>query len=358
MKNPYSAKFKRPVIATQLKFGGNTAVGGNGELNAWDTKDLTVQIARLMQVAAANGGVITEQDAATREETAKAHIEAVHAAFNNPEAHKELGATLAEELYIAGKRDGFMRRLLVRTDVQKGNIPQFYMRMKNVVGVAAASPSQVQAQIIRDNRYTPPEFYIEARPFIQQLDIEQSTTDVLEEKYIEALEAVMVQEDRIWYRLATATVNVANPYTNISGSLTATTLASMRTLVNRWNIPASNLLIASDIWNDLIGDNSFQQVIDPVSKHELLLTGQIGTIFGMAIYTDGFRHPQHKVFNQGDVIVVGDSVNHGMYSDRGGLNSQPIDGTHERVPGRGWYMTELMSMVIANARSVAKGNRQ
>lgn len=356
MKNPYKANFKRPVLATELKFNGQTAIGRNGEMNAYDKKDLATQIARLMEVASGEG-VMTEAELASVEELGQKRRQAVMAAFASPEAHRELGASIGEELYISGKRDGFMRRLLLRKDVQKGSVPNIFMRMQNVVALVASSPSQLQAQLIRDNRYYPPEFYIESRLFIEQREIEQSTGDILEEKYLEALTGHMVQEDRMWYRLAAGTVNIANPFTNISGQLTANTLANMRTLVNRWNIPASNVLIASDIWNDIISEPSFRDVIDPVSKHELLLTGQIGTIFGMTVYTDGFRHPQHKVFNQGDIIVVGDTVNHGAYTDRGGINSQPIDGTHERIPGRGWFMSQLMSMLIANARSVAKGNR-
>jgi len=351
------SNFKRPVLAAELKLNGSTAIGQNGELNAYSKKDLLQQIAGLME-AASTHGVLTEQAAAEKEVLASKRRELVEAAFASPEAHAELGATLADELYIAGKREGFMRRIMARQDVQKGTFPNFQMRMKNVLALSASSVSQTQSQIVRDNIYTPPEFYITARPFIEQRLIEQSNTDILEQKYIEALEGIMVQEDRVWYRLATGTINVSNPFTNIAGQLNPTTLAAMRTLVNRWNIPASNCLIASDIWNDIIGEQSFSGVIDPVSKHELLLTGHLGTIFGLTMYTDGFRHPQHRVFNQGDITIVGDSVNHGIYTDRGGITSQPIDGTHEKMPGRGWFFSELMSMTIANARSVARGNRQ
>ncbi len=353
MKNPYKPKVKRPEVASHdLKFGGQSLVGHNGELNAYNKKDLTKQIAHML-TAGQTQTIITP----SHEEKAKKRKAIVAALMSSKEVHQETGAALADELYIAGKRDGFMRRVLARQEVTKGTIPMIWMRMKQVVAITASEASMVEAEIIRDNRFFPAEFYIEARPFIEQRDIEQSNTDVLEEKYIEALESLMVAEDRTWYKMASATVNVANPYSNISGMLTANALASMRTLVNRWNIPTANMLIASDIWNDIIGESSFSGIIDPVSKHELLLTGQLGQIFGMTIYTDGFRHPQHKVFNQGDIFIVGDSINHGAYTDRGGINSMPIDGTQEKKPGRGWFMTELMSMVIANARSVAKGTR-
>jgi hypothetical protein len=57
------------------------------------------------------------------------------------------------------------------------------------------------------------------------------------------------------------------------------------------------------------------------------------------------------------MFVVGDAINHGIYTDRGGVQSQPIDISHEQLPGRGWAMSELLSMSIANSRSVAKARR-
>jgi len=356
-RNPYAGKveFKTPVIATELKIGGSRIIGHNGEVNASSNTDLGMQIAKLLQVASTQQ-VLTDTQA-SRMETAKAHKEAVTAAFNSKEAHAELGEAMAEEIYQAANREGFMRRFLARLDVGQGQIPQVRMRMKNVVATVASSPVKVATQLIRDNLYFPPEFYIHARPYVEQRDINQSSADVLEEKYIEALEGIMVQEDRVWYNLANATVNVANNLTNIVGTMNPTALAALRNQVTRWNIPASNLLIANDIWNDIIGDSAFSALIDPVSKHELLLTGQLGTILGMTIYSDAFRHPQHKVLNQGDIFVIGDAVNHGTYSDRGGVDSQPIDGSIEAIPGRGWYLHESISAVIANARSVAKARR-
>lgn len=358
-KNPYSSvKYRTPVVASELRFTGSRerVVGSNGELNASSKMDLAKQIAKLMEVAA-NQNIQTEDQAVAKAELAKEHRELVKAAFNSKEAHAELGEVLAEELYQASNREGFMRRLLARQDLSQGQIPIIRMRMKNVVATVATSPARVNAQLIRDNLLFPPEFYISSRPFIEQREVDQSVGDVLEEKYIEGLESVMVGEDRTWYKLANATVNISNPLTTIVGTMNPQALANLRTTVTRWDIPVSTYLIASDIWNDIIGDVGFAQLIDPVSKHELLLSGQLGTILGMGIVTDAFRHPQHKVLNQGEMFCVGDPINHGTYSDRGGINSQPIDGAQENIPGRGWWMTETVSMLVANSRSVSKATR-
>lgn len=357
-RNPFKATtFKQPVVASELRFGSNSerAVGANGELNASNKADLLKQIARLAEVASSQG-VVTQEQASVQEKAA-AHRQMVTAAFSSSQAHAELGEVLADELYQAANREGFMRRFLARQELAQGQIARVKLRMKNVVAVIAGSPSKVQTQLVRDNQYFPPEFYISANPFVEKREIDQSSGDVLEEKYIEALEAIMVGEDRTFYNLAQATINIANPATTIVGAMNPTNLATLRNQVTRWNIPASNWLIANDIWNDVIGDSGFQQLIDPVSKHELLLTGQLGTILGMTIYSDGYRHPQHRVLSQGDMMVIGDPVNTGSYTDRGGVESEPVTAGQAGVPGRGWFMSESLSAVIANARAVAVGRR-
>jgi len=356
-RNPFqSTTYAQPVLASELRFGNNTerAIGGNGELNASSKVDLLQQIAKLAEIASTQGVIPM---ASTSAEKRQAHAQAVTAAFASEEAHMEVGEVIADELYQAANREGFMRRFLARQELAQGQIPRVKMRMKNVVAVVAGSPSKVQTQLVRDNTYFPPEFYITTRPFIEKRELDQSSGDVLEEKYIEALEGTMVAEDRVFMNLANATVNVANQKTTIVGTMNPAGLAALRNQVTRWNIPAANWLIANDIWNDIIGDSGFQQLIDPVSKHELLLTGQLGTILGMFIFSDGYRHPQHRVLSQGDMVIVGDPVNTGTYTDRGGIESSPVDASIEGILGRGWMMGESISAVIANARAIAIGKR-
>jgi hypothetical protein len=115
--------------------------------------------------------------------------------------------------------------------------------------------------------------------------------------------------------------------------------------------------MANDLYTDIIGNADFIQAIEPVARHELLMTGQVAVLYGMAVTTDAFRHPEHKVLNQGEFVCIADPVTHGQYTDRGGLVTQPIDGTTERVAGRGWWIYESYSSVVGNSRSVAMGRR-
>ena len=350
--------FRTPAVAPELKLRGSNerAVGRNGEINADSKRDLMLQVAKFME-AAANSEIITEGEANRRADIARLQQDMMVASFRNQSVHRELGEIMADDLYLAANRDGFARRFLTKQELQQGQVPRVKMRMKSVQAIIASGPSKIETQITQDNQFWAPEFDLVARPFVVKREIDQSVSDVVDEKFVEGLEALMVSEDRIWKSMADKTIGMDNPLTNVVGTLNPAALMSVKNYVTSWNIPARYLLIANDLWNDIVADPSWMDAIDQVSKHEVLLTGQLGTVYGMDIISDAFRHPYHKVLNRGEFYVVGDGVNHGAMTDRGGVESTPTDISTERTPGRGWVLLETLSMVIANTRSVAKGIR-
>lgn len=338
--------------------GSNTKMfDKNGQLNATDVADAFKAIASLGEYLK-NNTVVTEEQAADREQAAAARAEMVTAAFQDPAELAALGETMAQEIRITADREGFARRFLQYQEVGNGQIVQWRMNMKMVTASIATGPVQTQTQIVRDNVIYPNEFYITARPFIEQRDLVRTNVDMVEDKFTEALEAIMVQEDRTWKRAADDLVGLDNPLVNILGKFTPQHLAGMIADVNNWGITPTHTLIASDLWNDLSSDMSWQDVMDPITQQEILLTGRIGTIYGTTLVSDYFRHPQQKVLNPGDVYVIGSPDQHGGYSDRGGVESQPIDAAIEKIPGRGWHMSELFSLVIMNSRSLVHGVRR
>jgi len=346
---------KSPVLAADLRpvDGGESFVGryqgsGKGELNASSKRDLLEQQRKFLTAASAGNMLAI---------TASESKDLVRAAFNSPEAHRVLGEKISESLYITANRQGFMRKYLAKIDVEMGSIPRFPLRNKNVTAVWSTSPTKVESQITRDKWFTPPELTVVARPFIPQVELNQSSGDVLQEKYIEAVEATMVAEDRLYYNQLQSLVGVDNNLTIVSGQLTPYSLMTVVTNVTRWGLKGAHLLMATDLWQDVVGNSDFFTAIDPVARHELLLTGELGTMYGMTVTSDAFRHPEHKVLGQGEFFVISDALNHGAYSDRGGLQSTPIDISIEKIPGRGFVLHEALAVSVANSRSFAKGYR-
>lgn len=349
---------RTPVVATDFRFQGSAErmIGSNGELNASSRKELLQQQARFLQ-ASSEGQFMSAAEATQRESLTRTNRELIQAAFNDSGAHRVLGERIADSLQITANRQGFMRKYLAKVEVAQGSVPRFPLRTKNVTAVWSTSPTKVESQITRDKWYTPPELSIVARPFVTQNELNQSTGDVLNDKFIEATEAIMVAEDRLYLNQANQLVGLDNNRSIIAGQLTPYTLMQVVVNVTRWGLKAPNILMASDLYQDIIGNSEFYTAIDPVARHELLMTGEIGTLFGMTITSDAYRHPEHKVLSQGEFYVISEALNHGAYSDRGGLQSSPTDIGIERIPGKGWVIHESMAISIANSRSIAKGVR-
>jgi hypothetical protein len=349
---------RTPVVASEFRFAGASerAVGANGEINAYDKRDLLNKQMAFLQASSA-GQVMTNERGHQIEAAVKEHRELLKAAVNDREVHRVLGERMAESLYITANRQGFMRKYLAKTPVEQGSIPRFPLRTKNVTAVWSTSPTRIETQITRDKWYYPPELSIVTRPFVTQNELNQSSGDVLQEKYVEATEAVMVAEDRLWYNQVNAIVGVDNNLSILQSGLTPFTLMQLQTNVTRWGLKAPHVLIASDLYQDIVGNSEFYNAIDPVARHELLLTGELAVMYGMTITSDAYRHPEHKVLNQGELYVISEALNHGAYSDRGGINSSPIDIVNEKIPGKGWVIHEEIAISVANSRSVAKGIR-
>lgn len=352
-------KSKHAVVASDYRLPGSTelAVGRNGEVNASSKKDLLSRSLMLMQ-AGSNGEVMTANGMRDRQAIIATNKELIQAAFENPQAHRVLGEKIAEQLYMTSNRKGYARRLLNRIELKQGEIPRFPVRKKNVTSMLATGPIAIQTQIATDKWLMPPELTIGTRVFVPQTEINQSNSDVLEEKYVEGLEATMVAEDRLHYNLCKATIGIDNNLSAISGTLSPLSFMNVRQNVQKWGLKPMYCVMASDLFVDIVGDASFIQAIEPVARHELVMTGELGVLYGMTLISEDYRHPEHKVLSQGEFMIVSDPAYHGAYSDRGGIDSQPIDTVNERIVGRGWLIHESMAMAVANTRSVAFGVRQ
>jgi hypothetical protein len=352
------SKSRKPVLATDLRRGkgGERIVASNGELNASSKADFMAQVTHLMSLANTHN-ILTEEQAAQAQAARKQRTAELSAAFRNPAKHRELGETVADELYITQNREGIMRSVLTRMDVVDGETPTIKLRKRNLLAIYATSPSKCETQLVRDDYFYPVEYYIQARPYIEMQEIRRNKTDILEDKYLETLQAFMVQEDRIMFGLCNETIGQSNNLTQVFGSVNPTVLGRFRNQVDRWGINPDWWVIANDLWIDIAGDAGFQSLFEPLARHEIILTGQIGTILGMRVKSDAFRHPEHRVLNQGDMYVFGSAENLGTYTDRGGIETSPIDQAHEGIPGRGWMMHLQQSQTIVNTRAVAVGTR-
>ncbi len=363
--NPYSGA--KIVLANgdpieELKFGKSkerALSSATGEFNAWDKKDLMNAISGLMREHD-KGNLVRKSFGATASASeVQERREILASAFNDPTGKQwaALGANIAAQINEQNARDGFLRRICSGNMLKQGEIPRIPMPAHTTVAVVATSTTNIGYQLVRNKMFQPEEFEINANVRVEQLDIDQVSGDILDEAYNQGLEAIMVQEDRIWKQAADLTVGVVNPVTYIAGNLTTAILGKLRQTVAEHNIPATTAVISNDYWTDIIGSNDFATFLDPVTKYDLALNGQIATLVGLTIITDAFRQENQKVLNKGEIYIISAPENHASYTDRGGVRSTPTTGADFGNTSRGWLLSEPFSFVMANPRSVSKGVR-
>jgi len=352
-----------PIEDLRLGRGRELALSAStGEINAGSTKE-AMQIINQMMTAFASGQIVQPEKAlSAREEAMAASVERkemLREAMDDHTGQKwaALGASLAQAIEEQTDREGFVRKLMVGNVLRQGDIARIPMPVHDAVAVVATSQASTGYQTIRNRLFTPDEFEIQANVRVENLDIQQVNGDLLDHAYNEGLQSIMVAEDRLWKKAADQTVGVVNNLELIAGELTPKNLGRLRQTIARWGLPATHVLLANDYWADVIGSNDFATFFDPITKYDLILNGEIGTLVGMNIITDAFRQPNQKVLNPGEIYVVSDARNHGAYTTRGGIQSSPTNGADAGNSTRGWFMTEPFSLTLANVRSVVKARR-
>lgn len=345
-------------VLDSRRSGGSSWFSSAGELNASSNTDAITVLAQLMAEKA--GGKITfdapkEQklSAAERQEIA---LEAYHDRTSGKWA--ETGAQIGAILYETALREGFMRRFLKQAELQNGTIPRIQVRFQNVQAIAAADPQTMVPMIVTQRYIYPPEYYILGNIRVSEKDIAQGAADILEDAYARAMERINVQEDAIMISMFDQMVGVVNPQYILAGGLTPSNLAASRTALLNWGLPATQLVLASDFWTDIAGNAaSFGNLFDPVTRYELVQTGYLGTLLGMALTTDGFRDPKQKVLAPNTMYILSEPINLGAYTDRGPVKATPQDQYADGIPGRGWFFHELLSTTVTNPRAIVKALR-
>ena len=349
-----------PVSQARFANSKEAMLSSDGHLNAGSNKELLSRLVEIAQMISNGELAPTEQVAEHNiREIAAARSSALREAYHDkdPSTWAELGAAISNDISLRTEREGFMRNVLSRGTVEEGSIPRIRVKQHNVKAFVSRGPVQVFPQFLRDAYLNMDEFYITSQPRVEEISLRQGTSDILEDKYFEAQEAIWAKEDTTLTKMLRMADGVYNPVTYFTGQLTPATIQTVKYNVERWRIPLQAMIMSMDLLNDLTTGNTFGTWFDPISKWEIVQTGRIGTILGLNILTDGFREPGLRVIEDGELLVLGTPEFLGGYTDRGPVESRAVDHFDDWIPARGWSMWEIISMAVANAKAVARAKR-
>lgn len=341
---------------TEQRFRGSNEriVGNDGNINGGSVKEIMARFAEMASMIA-EGEMFTDVSHGDVDERSNTQI--LEEAFHDPSQWAELGSGLAASLQERLLREGFMRTLFYRANVEEGSIPRIRVRTPNVHAIKSRGVSMHWPQYVRDRYITTDEFAVTATPEVDVLEIHQGSGDLLEDKYFEAQESIFAAEDRTVVGMFRQATGLYNAPVYFAGQFNPAILQAMRTAVTDWVLPAENLLIANDILGDIMVGNDFSDWFEPITKYEIVQTGRLGRLLGMEIITDGYREQAFQVLNRGESFVTSAPIHTGAYTDRGPVTSTPIEGANKGTNTRGWHLNEYISVVLANAKAVATSVR-
>ena len=356
---------RRPIDSRDYKKPGSNEriFGRNNELNASTGRDAIVQLKALFDGVDAGHTSLAddiEDNVMTASESHQILRDEFEKADVNSPSWKKMGTMLAADVYQTSVRQGFFRNFLDRVEVADGAKPEFTIVENHMVALVATTPTQVQPQVISDDAtFNPPEFEIVAHVKVFEKDMRASSVDLLDRRYNESLEAVMVTEDRAFLKMADEIAGSELPLLRFGNSLTPANITYMRQMMETSGITPANVLMSSTYMSDFITNTDFQSVYDDFTKREILQTGRIFSgLYGLNWWTDANRRrPNLKVLKPGDFYMFAEPSQLGAYSDRGPVSAVPVDYYSMGERARGWLISETLSMAFLNPGAILKGSR-
>lgn len=331
-------------------------VGAGGEYNASDKRDLFQQLNTV--IAAAQNGRISRSANAAKQDKFERLASAIRAAhFSNDAANfGVLGEEITNEIRTTIARTGFIRRFLQERELVAGEETKVLLRKNDVLAFSLSTDGTTPMSHIKQREIYLRENYVNANIQIEEKEIARLRADLLQEKLTDGFEATMVQEDKQLKVLAdnaSAALNVPVFFS----SLTPAVYVSLKNQVQSRGVPVTSCWLANNLWNDIFADPAFVGFFDQVSKHELVLTGEIGVLGGVTLHTDAFINSQLRVLNSGEIYFFSDPATLGQLLIRKALQSDPVNKNVLGIPARGWFLSEIIAPMIANANGVSKGQR-
>jgi hypothetical protein len=352
---------KLPVTEYRPK-GSNQRLANGDEIEAWDKRDLMRKVGEFHK--GIKQGVIARDESETmsvedHRKVVEARHEALAEALHDKTGTKwmALGETVTEEIYEALGREGFTRKVLGFKPIKRGDVARIAIRKKDVIGyyIASTSPTVV-ASVVHQSYVHPKDAYLTFRIEIDELELELADTDLLEHKYNDGLEQILREEDKRTKALLDAAAPTYNDLVFFN-AFTPSVFQSMRTQIARWTLPVAHALISIDLWNDILTDTEFASYYDPVSKHQIIQEGNLGSFFGVTLLTDGFREENLQVLNPGEVYFLASPKGLGVLMERMPLTVDSINQAVIGRPVKGWMGRAIVSHYIANARGCVRGQR-
>jgi hypothetical protein len=337
---------------------GTKLVGANGEYNANDNKQL-MEIARSMMHLAQSGDVRLQRATFGN---MREHEGMFRAAMTDPNwkdpnsSFMKLGEVFGDAISETMGRMGWTNKILQQQDIPEQGTARIRVRQKDVNAWLMTGDGFTVESQIRQKYIYPQGYDLTAHVTFYEAELHEAGSQLLEEKYNDALEATMVRDDNITKFLLDQAAGTVNDLIGFN-AFTPAVFAALHNQIVRWSLPVPHAIIAVDIWQDLFADSDWQRWYSPIEKHEWYVEGRLGRLADVELITDAFVYDTLQVLLPGEVYFLSSPQTLGEKTNFIPMKSTLIDKAVIGRPVRGWYLYSRQATTIVNSRGVSKGFR-
>lgn len=345
---------------------GSRLTGANGEYNASSDKQL-MEIARAMMHAAQSGDVQLDSGLGARPQRAtfgnmREHEGMFRTAMTDPNwkdpsgPFMKLGEVFGDAISETMGRMGWSNKILQQQDIPEQGTARIRVRQKDVNAWLMTGDGFTVESQIRQKYIYPQGYDLTAHVTFYEAELHEAGSQLLEEKYNDALEATMVRDDNITKFLLDQAAGTVNDLIGFN-AFTPAVFAALHNQIVRWSLPVPHAIIAVDIWQDLFADSDWQRWYSPIEKHEWYVEGRLGRLADVELITDAFVYDTLQVLLPGEVYFLSSPQTLGEKTNFIPMKSTLIDKAVIGRPVRGWYLYSRQATTIVNSRGVSKGFR-
>lgn len=348
----------------KLRLSAYPAVNENGEINAPNAR-AALGVATAMLRQKTQGGIIRDptdlnmastMDPAQRE---KVHQRVVTAMANpNSPEYARLGTDLANRVRTTIDRDGKLPAIL------KDDSENIDSRGQHIVSwddmdirarpVSGTGSGSVGGEIYLTNNnkqsgYTTIRTTIRS-PLSETIFDGAAFMDV---KFQQALQAIMVEEDRHLRDLSLQSALQPNIPVTFSGLMTPTVLATMAEVLTSTFRDIATFLMSSNFLIDLNTAPEWTNRFEPITQADLILTGRIARAMGGTIMIEPYNHPNLSVLQKREIFAYAAPERTGCYAlPPNNPISKPTNGFSDSEGWQGWFLQEFISIFLFPAAVV------
>ncbi len=337
---------------------GAALTDAQGNYNAQDRKDL-INVIKTLTAQIDSGDVVRQ---ASVDDQAVGKLITAAMSQQDPKApggaFERVGQVVADMVSETMGRQMFTDKILARKDAKEGLgvIPPVEIDQMDVTAWHLVSNGNVAESLVNP-RYVPAQgFWITGLVYVEEQDLFFAGSSFLERKHQRGLEAIGVREDNVTKFLLDQAAPIDNDLLTF-GTFTPTAFGALRDQVWGWGLNPTTALVAVDLQRDILADSDWHDVYSPVEQHVLFQEGKFGSVFGVEIFTDGYRLDTLRVLERGEVYMLGAPATLGVKIPLIALNSEPVNQHLNGVPKKGWWLSQYESIVLANSKAVAKGTK-